>query len=104
MRKKAEKWVVLAKSADFNGIGKTYGVDPVIARVVRNREVVGEQEMDEYFHPSVLLQYLELKHHFHVFVSLQKEQIRAYKVHHKAINMHPSIFLSNNWHLIRHFH
>ena len=52
MRKKAEKWVVLAKSADFNGIGKTYGVDPVIARVVRNREVVGEQEMDEYFHPS----------------------------------------------------
>lgn len=52
MRKKAEKWVVLAKSADFNGIGKTYGVDPVIARVVRNREVVGEQELDEYFHPS----------------------------------------------------
>lgn len=52
MKKKAEKWVVLAKSADFNGIGKTYGVDPVIARVVRNREVVGEQELDEYFHPS----------------------------------------------------
>lgn len=52
MRKKAEKWVVLAKSADFNGIGKNYGVDPVIARVVRNREVVGEQELDEYFHPS----------------------------------------------------
>ena len=52
MKKKAEKWVVLAKSADFNGIGKTYHVDPVIARVVRNREVVSEQELDAYFHPS----------------------------------------------------
>lgn len=52
MRKK-EKWVVLAKSADFNGIGKTYGVDPVIARVVRNREVMGREELDAYFHPSL---------------------------------------------------
>ncbi len=53
MKKKAEKWVVLAKSADFNKIGKTYHVDPVIARVVRNREVVSEQELDAYFHPSL---------------------------------------------------
>lgn len=53
MKKKAEKWVVLAKGADFNKIGKTYHVDPVIARVVRNREVVSEQELDAYFHPSL---------------------------------------------------
>lgn len=50
--KRKEKWVVLAKSADFNGIGNTYGVDPVIARIVRNREVTDKEELDAYFHPS----------------------------------------------------
>lgn len=50
--RREEKWVVLAKSADFNGIGEAYGVDPVIARIVRNREVA-ESELDAYFHPSV---------------------------------------------------
>lgn len=51
--RREEKWVVLAKSADFAGIGKTYGVDPVIARIVRNREVTDKQELDAYFHPSL---------------------------------------------------
>lgn len=51
--RKAEKWVVLAKSADFNGIGRTYGVDPVIARIVRNREVTEPEELEAYFRPSL---------------------------------------------------
>lgn len=51
--KRQEKWVVLAKSADFNGIGKTYGVDPVIARIVRNREITEKAELDAYFHPDI---------------------------------------------------
>lgn len=50
--KRQEKWVVLAKSADFQAIGQAYGVDPVIARVVRNREVVGKSALDAYFHPT----------------------------------------------------
>ena len=52
MRKK-EKWVVVAKGADFKEIGRTYGVDPVIARIVRNREVVGREALDAYFYPSI---------------------------------------------------
>ena len=44
---------MLAKSADFNGIGKMYGVDPVIARIVRNREVTDREDLDAYFHPSL---------------------------------------------------
>lgn len=51
--KREEKWVVLAKSADFNSIGKTYGVDPVIARIVRNREVTDPEELEAYFHPAI---------------------------------------------------
>lgn len=50
--KREEKWVVLAKSADFKGIGNTYGVDPVIARIVRNRGVTDRKELDAYFHPT----------------------------------------------------
>ena len=33
-----QKWMVLAKKADFYGIGRKFGVDPVIARVIRNRD------------------------------------------------------------------
>ena len=51
--KRKEKWVVLAKSADFNGIGAAYGVDPVIARIVRNRDVVGEEALQAYFTPRL---------------------------------------------------
>lgn len=52
MRKK-EAWVVLRKSADFNGIGAAYGVDPVIARVVRNREVTEPAQLEAYFRPDI---------------------------------------------------
>lgn len=51
--KKDEKWVVLTKSADFRGIGEMYGVDPVIARIVRNREVTGKEALDAYFRPKM---------------------------------------------------
>lgn len=50
--KRDEKWVVLTKSADFQGIGERYGVDPVIARIVRNREVIGEEALNAYFCPK----------------------------------------------------
>lgn len=46
MRK--ERWVVSAKRADFQAIAKRYGVDPVIARLIRNRDVTGEKEIEEY--------------------------------------------------------
>ena len=51
--KRVENWVVLAKAADFNGIGKTYGVDPVIARIVRNRRVTEKSDLDAYFYPDI---------------------------------------------------
>lgn len=45
-----EKWVVYAKRADFQGIGKRYGIDPVIARLIRNRDVEGEKEIYSYLY------------------------------------------------------
>ena len=42
-----EKWVVTAKKADFQKIGVRYGIDPVIARIIRNRDIVGDEAIDQ---------------------------------------------------------
>ncbi len=33
------KWMVAAKRADFNKIAQQYGISPVLARIIRNRDV-----------------------------------------------------------------
>lgn len=43
-----EKWVECRKGADFAGIAKKYHIDPVIARLIRNRDVVGDESIEEY--------------------------------------------------------
>ena len=43
-----EKWVVAAKKADFNLIGRQFHIDPVIARLIRNRDVIGDEEIHKY--------------------------------------------------------
>ena len=48
-----EKWVVSAKRADFQKIGQEYGIDPVIARLIRNREVQGPEQIDQYLNGKV---------------------------------------------------
>lgn len=48
-----EKWVVTAKKADFQGIGRKYGIDPVIARIIRNRDITEEKDIKEYLNGSL---------------------------------------------------
>ena len=43
-----ERWVVSAKKADFHGIAQEFQIDPVIVRLIRNRDVVGEKQIREY--------------------------------------------------------
>ncbi len=45
-----EKWVVAAKKADFGAIGEHFGIDPVIARIMRNRDLTDIDEMEIYLH------------------------------------------------------
>lgn len=42
------KWVVTAKGADFNHIAEKFQIDPVIARIIRNREIVGDESIDKF--------------------------------------------------------
>lgn len=48
-----ERWVVAAKRADFTAIGKEFGIDPVIARLIRNRDVQDREEIRRYLYGTV---------------------------------------------------
>lgn len=51
------KWMLSVKKADFETIGKKYDIDPVIARVIRNREVVSEEEIDHFLNGDLSKMY-----------------------------------------------
>ncbi len=42
------KWMVAAKKADFNKIAEDYGITPVLARIMRNREVVEDEDIRKF--------------------------------------------------------
>lgn len=45
-----EKWVVSAKRADFRGIAERFEIDQVTARLIRNRDVIGDKEIESYLY------------------------------------------------------
>lgn len=45
-----EKWVVYSKRADFKAIGEKFGIDQVTARILRNRDIVEEDEISLFLH------------------------------------------------------
>ena len=73
-----EKWIVMTKKADFNAIAEKFGIDPVIARILRNRDIVGDDAIREYLYGG--LEYLKdpfaLKDMDRA-VSVLKEKIRS---------------------------
>lgn len=46
----AAKWMVYAKKADFDGLAARFGVSPVTARIIRNRDVCGEEAVGRYLY------------------------------------------------------
>lgn len=48
-----EKWVVMQKGADFQKIARRFHISPVVARLIRNREVVGDEAIAKYIKGSV---------------------------------------------------
>ena len=43
-----EKWFVINKKADFEELGRKFGINPVTARLIRNRDVISEEEFELY--------------------------------------------------------
>lgn len=48
-----EKWMVYNKKADFRKIGQEFGIDPVIARLIRNRDIQDMEEIRSYLYGSI---------------------------------------------------
>ena len=55
-----EKWVLEAKRADFQGLGRRFGVDPLIIRLMVNRGVCTEAEMEQYLYLSLIHIFLKI--------------------------------------------
>ena len=45
---KEKKWIVTTKRADFNKIAQACGISPVLARLIRNRDVIGEEATEKF--------------------------------------------------------
>ena len=43
-------WMLQTKRADFDGIARQFGIDPVTARVIRNRGIEGRENIERYLY------------------------------------------------------
>ncbi len=50
---KKEKWLVAAKKADFNEWANVYHISPVLARIIRNRDVTEPEQVGKYLHGTM---------------------------------------------------
>lgn len=48
-----ERWVLLRKGADFEAIGKKYHISPRLACLIRNRDIIGEEEIHQYLNGTI---------------------------------------------------
>ena len=48
-----EKWMIYSKKADFQKIAEEFGIDPVIARLIRNRDVQDMEAIRSYLHGTL---------------------------------------------------
>ena len=48
-----KKWFVSAKKADFTEIGRKFHITPMTARIIRNRDITGEEQIRRFLHGGV---------------------------------------------------
>lgn len=70
-----EKWIEIRKGGNFMEMAKKYGIDPLIARIIRNRDIIDEKEITEYLYGGK--EALHNPHLLKVVVKLQKLLQRA---------------------------
>ena len=47
------RWVEIRKGADFRAIGEKFQISPLTARLIRNKDITGEQEIEQYLHGTL---------------------------------------------------
>jgi len=48
-----EKWFVMRKGAPFQEIAEKFKIHPILARLIRNRDVVGDENIDRYLNGTI---------------------------------------------------
>jgi len=48
-----KKWMLQAKKADFNRISKEFGISEILARLIRNRDVISDDEIKYYLNARI---------------------------------------------------
>ena len=48
-----EKWVLLRKGADYEGIGEKFQISPRLACLIRNRDIIGDDAIEQYLNGTL---------------------------------------------------
>ena len=77
---KMEKWFLTRKGADFQEISRKFHISPILARLIRNRDIVGDEAIDLYLNGTIAELYDGiLMKDMDVAVSILQEKIREGK-------------------------
>ena len=75
-----EKWFVMRKGAPFQEIAEKFHIHPVLARLIRNRDVVGDKNIELYLHGTIAdLHDGMLMKDMDIAVDIVLEKIREHK-------------------------
>ncbi|MBQ9608493.1 MAG: single-stranded-DNA-specific exonuclease RecJ [Lachnospiraceae bacterium] len=83
-----ERWMVYAKRADFYDIGEKFNIDPVVARVIRNRDIEDYEDIDKYLNGTDLSGY---------DVTLMKDMDKGCQIMMDKINQGKSIRIVSDY-------
>ena len=48
-----EKWYLQTKKADFNNIAEKYNISPIVSRIIRNRDIVEDSDINNYLNGTI---------------------------------------------------
>lgn len=49
-----EQWFVMRKGAPFQEIAEKFHISPILARLIRNRDIVGDEEIETYLNGTIM--------------------------------------------------
>lgn len=75
-----EKWFLTRKGADFQKISQQFHISPILARLIRNRDIIGDKEIELYLNGTIAELYDGmLMKDMDVAISILQEKIREGK-------------------------
>ena len=48
-----QDWRGFSKKTDFTAVGSRFNIDPVVARIIRNRDIIGDEAIDKFLNGTI---------------------------------------------------